>query len=66
MTRLDGPGGQLALSANYAKETQILALDFSLNEPADGIVANVLGIEGGRRWRWPCKARARLPNSIWR
>ena len=46
VTRLDGPGGRLALSANYAKETQILGLDFSLNEPADGIVANVLGIEG--------------------
>ena len=46
VTRLDGPGGRLALSANYAKETQILGLDFSLNEPADGIVANVLGVEG--------------------
>ena len=46
MTRLDGPGGQLALSASYAKETQVLGLDFSLNEPADGIVANSLGIEG--------------------
>ena len=46
VTRLDGPGGRLALSANYAKETQVLGLDFSLNEPADGIVANALGIEG--------------------
>jgi translocation and assembly module TamB len=46
VTRLDGPGGRLALSANYANETQVLGLDFSLDEPADGIVANVLGIEG--------------------
>ena len=46
VTRLDGPGGRLALSANYARETQVLGLDFSLDEPADGIVANVLGIEG--------------------
>ena len=46
VTRLDGPGGRLALSANYARETQVLGLDFSLDEPADGIVANVLGVEG--------------------
>jgi translocation and assembly module TamB len=46
VTRLDGPGGQLALTATYANATQLLNLDLSLSEPADGIVANLLAIEG--------------------
>ncbi len=46
VTRLDGPGGQLGLTANYANATQNLNLDFTLSEPADGIVANLLAIEG--------------------
>jgi translocation and assembly module TamB len=46
ITRLDGPGGQLALTALYANATEVLDLDLSLTEPANGIVANVLGIEG--------------------
>ncbi|MEM1317119.1 MAG: translocation/assembly module TamB, partial [Pseudomonadota bacterium] len=43
--RLDGPGGQLALKASYANENQQLAVDVTLNEPADGIVANLLNLE---------------------
>ena len=46
VTRLDGPGGQMGLTATYANATQNLDLDFTLSEPADGIVANLLGIEG--------------------
>ena len=44
--RLDGPGGQFALAAQYANDTRILDLDLSLQEPANGIVANLLSIEG--------------------
>jgi translocation and assembly module TamB len=44
--RLDGPGGQLSLTAVYANETQILDLDLALSEPQDGVVANLLDIEG--------------------
>ncbi|MFU0504500.1 translocation/assembly module TamB domain-containing protein [Pseudaminobacter sp. NGMCC 1.201702] len=46
VTRLDGPGGQLALSAAYANASQVLNLDLKLDEPANGVVANLLNIEG--------------------
>ncbi len=44
--RLDGPGGELALALAYANETEQLDLDLQVSEPADGIVANLLSIEG--------------------
>ncbi|WP_082766084.1 translocation/assembly module TamB domain-containing protein [Paramesorhizobium deserti] len=44
--RLDGPGGQLQLTAAYANQTRNLNLDLKLSEPANGIVANLLKIEG--------------------
>nr|WP_245419602.1 translocation/assembly module TamB domain-containing protein [Phyllobacterium salinisoli] len=44
--RLDGPGGQFQLTAVYTKDTQNLDLDLKLAEPANGIVANLLDIEG--------------------
>ncbi|WP_274629036.1 translocation/assembly module TamB domain-containing protein [Arvimicrobium flavum] len=44
--RLDGPGGQFDFTASYANQTQVLGLDLSLNEPENGLVANLLGIEG--------------------
>jgi len=44
--RLDGPGGQLALAATYANASRELNLDLTLNEPANGMVANVLGVDG--------------------
>lgn len=44
--RLDGPGGQLKLAATYANSSRELGLDFNLNEPANGVVANLLGVEG--------------------
>lgn len=46
ITRLDGPGGRFTLAATYANETEELSLDLNLSEPEDGIVANLLGIEG--------------------
>ncbi len=46
INRLDGPGGQFALSAVYANATQQLDLDLTLAEPQNGIVANLLNIEG--------------------
>ncbi len=46
ITRLDGPGGTLKLAATYANETQLLDLDLKLDEPANGILANLLAIEG--------------------
>lgn len=46
ITRLDGPGGQFALNAVYANASQELDLDLSLSEPENGIVANLLNIEG--------------------
>lgn len=44
--RLDGPGGNFALSAAYANADQKLDLDLKVTEPANGIVANVLNIDG--------------------
>ena len=44
--RLDGPEGRFQLAATYANETELLDLDLTLSEAADGIVANLLSIEG--------------------
>lgn len=44
--RLDGPGGNFALRAAYANADQKLDLDLKVTEPANGIVANVLNIDG--------------------
>lgn len=46
VTRLDGPGGQFSLTATYANATEKLDLDLSLSEPENGIVANLLKIDG--------------------
>ncbi len=46
VTRLDGPGGELTLQAAYSNQTETLDLNLALSEPADGVVANALGIEG--------------------
>lgn len=46
VTRLDGPGGSLALNAAYTERSTELALDFQLQEPADGVVANLLNLDG--------------------
>ncbi|HEY4199563.1 MAG TPA: translocation/assembly module TamB domain-containing protein [Devosiaceae bacterium] len=44
--RLDGPGGTLDAKAKFAKDTQNLDLGLTLTEPKDGIIANLLRIEG--------------------
>ena len=44
--RLDGPAGHFELAATYANESQQLDLDLNLTEAEDGIVANLLSIEG--------------------
>ncbi|MGE0281127.1 MAG: translocation/assembly module TamB domain-containing protein, partial [Rhizobiaceae bacterium] len=44
--RLDGPGGDLALAATYANASRELKLDLTLNEPANGMVANLLSVDG--------------------
>ncbi len=46
ITRLDGPGGRFALTAAYANATEQLDLDLRLSEPENGVIANLLGIEG--------------------
>lgn len=46
ITRLDGPGGRFALTAAYANATEQLDLDLRLSEPENGVIANLIGIEG--------------------
>lgn len=42
--RLDGPGGQLALQTSYSDQSGQLDIDLSLQEPKNGVVANLLNI----------------------
>jgi translocation and assembly module TamB len=44
--RLDGPGGTLSLEASYANASTQLGLNVSIDEPADGVLANVLNLDG--------------------
>ncbi|PWV95353.1 autotransporter secretion inner membrane protein TamB [Hoeflea marina] len=46
MQRLDGSGGQLKLGATYANETGLLDLNLTLSEPENGVVANLLNVDG--------------------
>jgi len=46
ITRLDGPGGTLSTNIAYAGENQTIDLGLTLTEPPDGIIANLLNIEG--------------------
>lgn len=46
ITRLDGPGGRFTLTAAYANATEQLDLDLQLSEPENGVIANLLNIEG--------------------
>jgi len=43
--RLDRPG-TLSLEASFDDETRRLAVDFIIEEPENGVIANALGIEG--------------------
>ncbi|MCK0143497.1 translocation/assembly module TamB domain-containing protein [Aliiroseovarius sp. F20344] len=42
--RLDGPKGDLSMSGNYDNVERVLSMSLSLQEAADGIAANLLGI----------------------
>ncbi len=44
--RLDGPGGALDLLAVFDSGAETLELDVELSEPADGVVANLLNLQG--------------------
>ena len=46
LDRLDGPGGSLALDASYDNSTRALALSLLLQEPENGIAAELLGLPG--------------------
>ncbi|KKB11936.1 hypothetical protein VE25_10260 [Devosia geojensis] len=44
--RLDGPGGTLDLDVAYTRADQNVDIDVSLTEPPNGILANLLNMEG--------------------
>ncbi|SFV29136.1 translocation and assembly module TamB [Devosia crocina] len=46
IVRLDGPGGTLDLDLSYAQESNEIDLGLTLNEPENGVLANLLNIEG--------------------
>ncbi|RUT34412.1 translocation/assembly module TamB [Arsenicitalea aurantiaca] len=46
IVRLDGPGGTLDIDIAYAGGTDTIDLGVTLVEPEDGIIANLLNIEG--------------------
>jgi translocation and assembly module TamB len=46
ITRLDGPGGKLAANVGYTKADNSVDVAVTLTEPPNGIVANLLNIEG--------------------
>lgn len=46
VTRLDGPGGKLAANVAYTKADNAVDVAVTLTEPPNGIVANLLNIEG--------------------
>lgn len=46
IVRLDGPGGTLGLKVDYKRADNVIDLSLDLNEPANGVLANLLSIEG--------------------
>ena len=46
VTRLDGPAGRIAGTAAFDPRTEELSLDVSVQEPAGGLIARLLDIEG--------------------
>lgn len=46
VVRLDGPGGTLNLNVDYQRAANTIDLGFQLEEPENGVIANLLGIEG--------------------
>lgn len=60
--RQDGPGGALDVDIKYGNWRQKLDLDIALVEPEDGVVANLLGIEGRPDLDLRIKGSGRLKN----
>ena len=46
ITRKDGPGGSLALALKYDRPSENADIALTLNEPPDGLIVNLLGMEG--------------------
>lgn len=46
INRLDGPGGKLDIAVGYANADDSIDIALTLTEPPDGILANLLNIEG--------------------
>lgn len=46
IVRLDGPGGTLDLDVAYVRESNEIDLKLDLNEPQNGVLANLLNVEG--------------------
>jgi translocation and assembly module TamB len=46
IVRLDGPGGALNLDVAYVHETNEIDLKLDLSEPENGVLANLLNVEG--------------------
>lgn len=46
IVRLDGPGGTLDLDVSYLRENNTIDLGLALSEPENGVLANLLNIEG--------------------
>lgn len=44
--RLDGPQGRFALDAGFSNQTRILRLNLDLDEEADGLLVNLVGLYG--------------------
>lgn len=44
ITRVDGPRGSFVLDAGFSNETRILSLNLDLDEDADGIFSNLVGL----------------------
>lgn len=42
----DGPAGDVSLTASYANETSVLALDLAVEEAAGGIASSLIGLPG--------------------
>lgn len=60
--RLDGPGGRMQLAASYANESRNLKIDLDMEEPGNGIVANLLNIPGHPPVRLSVKGDAPIDN----
>ena len=46
ITRLDGATGQFAVASRFDPDTRLLVIDAGLEEPAGGIIATALGLDG--------------------